>query len=393
MKELDAGVIVPPRRSGLCRVARAARPLPGLMGAGVHRAVRAAARISRRAAAFTYQFLHGDAMHLLGNLAILLLAGPFAEAALGRALPAGLPGSGAIAGAVHLLISDHGLIGASGAISGTMAMVAVLYGTRKVPVFYWLFVYFNTARVPAVLLLPVWLADRGGAVGASAATPRCVRRPHRRLHLRGHDRVAAEACRQRQGRPHPRRAVRAGAGGTQVHPAARGEAGRGQARHPPRGSRVLRAVAGGSHQHAARDGVLQHGAAGPRQGHAARRRTAGAVDTRPQCAHRTAAGLHADEPAARVEGLCRSTSSCAWHAGSSRRAKMQPRCACSTACWATTPRRTSTAVSWPIVCWDSSRRTRGTDCDAQADHIKQRLSAHFPSPGRWAGLCRAASRR
>ena len=33
---------------------------------------------------FTYQFLHGNAMHLLGNMAILLLAGPFAEAALGR---------------------------------------------------------------------------------------------------------------------------------------------------------------------------------------------------------------------------------------------------------------------------------------------------------------------
>ncbi|MCU0769393.1 MAG: rhomboid family intramembrane serine protease, partial [Burkholderiaceae bacterium] len=33
----------------------------------------------------TYQFLHGDAAHLLGNMAILLLAGPFVEAALGRA--------------------------------------------------------------------------------------------------------------------------------------------------------------------------------------------------------------------------------------------------------------------------------------------------------------------
>ena len=57
-----------------------------------------------------------------------------------------------------MLVSDQPLIGASGSISGAMAMVAVLYGTRKVPVFYWLFVYFNTARIPALLLLPVWLA-------------------------------------------------------------------------------------------------------------------------------------------------------------------------------------------------------------------------------------------
>lgn len=107
----------------------------------------------------TYQFLHGDAAHLLGNMAILLLAGPFVEAALGRArFLFGYLASGAVAGAVHLLLSDQGLIGASGAIAGTMAMIAVLYGTRKVPVFYWVFVYFNTARIPALLLLPVWLA-------------------------------------------------------------------------------------------------------------------------------------------------------------------------------------------------------------------------------------------
>jgi membrane associated rhomboid family serine protease len=106
----------------------------------------------------TYQFLHGDFVHLLANMAVLLLAGPFAEAALGRLrfLVAYLA-AGAFAGAVHVLISDQGLIGASGSISASMAMVAVLYGRRKVPVFYWLLVYFNTARVPALALLPVWL--------------------------------------------------------------------------------------------------------------------------------------------------------------------------------------------------------------------------------------------
>jgi membrane associated rhomboid family serine protease/cbb3-type cytochrome oxidase subunit 3 len=107
----------------------------------------------------TYQFLHGDAMHWFGNMIVLLLAGPFAEAALGRfKFLLGYLATGAAAGALHLLASDTALVGASGSISGAMAMVAVLYGTRKVPVFYWLFVYFNTARVPALALLPVWLA-------------------------------------------------------------------------------------------------------------------------------------------------------------------------------------------------------------------------------------------
>jgi len=106
----------------------------------------------------THQFLHGDAMHWFGNMLVLLLAGPFAEAALGRTrfLLAYLF-SGVSAGALFLSFNGQALVGASGAIAGAMAMVAVLYGTRKVPVFYWLFVYFNTARVPALLLLPVWL--------------------------------------------------------------------------------------------------------------------------------------------------------------------------------------------------------------------------------------------
>ena len=107
----------------------------------------------------TYQFLHGNAVHWLGNMIVLLLAGPFAEAALGRLrFLIAFIASGVFAGALHMLVSDQPLIGASGSISGAMAMVAVLYGTRKVPVFYWLFVYFNTARIPALLLLPVWLA-------------------------------------------------------------------------------------------------------------------------------------------------------------------------------------------------------------------------------------------
>lgn len=108
---------------------------------------------------FTYQFLHADAIHWFANMLVLLLAGPFAEAALGRGrfLLAYLL-TGVLAGAVHLLVGGPPLVGASGAISGAVAMVAVLYWTRRVPVFYWLFVYFNTARIPALLLLPVWLA-------------------------------------------------------------------------------------------------------------------------------------------------------------------------------------------------------------------------------------------
>ena len=121
---------------------------------------------------FTYQFLHGDKWHWLGNMIVLLLAGPFAEAALGRfRFLIAFIGSGIFAGAVHMLFSDQTLVGASGSIAGAMAMVAVLYGTRKVPVFYWFFVYFNTARIPALLLLPVWLLIEAVQWAASPEAP------------------------------------------------------------------------------------------------------------------------------------------------------------------------------------------------------------------------------
>lgn len=70
-----------------------------------------------------------------------------------------------------MVFSDRALVGASGSIAGAMAMVAVLYGTRRVPVFYWAFVYFNTARIPALLLLPLWLAIEAVQWGLSPEAP------------------------------------------------------------------------------------------------------------------------------------------------------------------------------------------------------------------------------
>jgi hypothetical protein len=62
-------------------------------------------------------------------------------------------------------------LGASGAISAVMAAYLVLFGRRRINFFYWLFFFFGTVRWPALVILPVWLAnellqrfvlDRGG---------------------------------------------------------------------------------------------------------------------------------------------------------------------------------------------------------------------------------------
>lgn len=109
----------------------------------------------------THMFLHGDFMHLLGNMAILFLVGYTVEAALGSLGFLGLYLLGGVAAALPDFLGTPQYafsIGASGAIAAVMAAYVVLFGLRRINFFYWLFVYFGTARWPAVVILPIWLA-------------------------------------------------------------------------------------------------------------------------------------------------------------------------------------------------------------------------------------------
>jgi membrane associated rhomboid family serine protease len=125
----------------------------------------------------TQAFLHDNAGSLAGNLVVLLLFGPFVEAALGRLrFLACYLLAAALAGALQLALSDARVMGASGAIAATVGMTAALYGTQRVPVAYRFFSRAGTARVPPLGLLPIWFLDEayqwshaGPAAGASAA--------------------------------------------------------------------------------------------------------------------------------------------------------------------------------------------------------------------------------
>jgi membrane associated rhomboid family serine protease len=116
---------------------------------------------TRPATLLSSAFLHGDLGHLAGNMLFLLLVGMLVEGALGATLYLGLyalvaVGSAAFSLLVHLG-QPGGALGASGAIAGLMGAFCVLWGLRKVRVFYWLFVVFGHARVTALWLLPFWL--------------------------------------------------------------------------------------------------------------------------------------------------------------------------------------------------------------------------------------------
>ncbi|MBE0582724.1 MAG: rhomboid family intramembrane serine protease [Desulfofustis sp.] len=111
----------------------------------------------------TGTFLHGGLMHLVGNMVFLYLVGAILEVAIGPAAFLALYlVTGVCASALFGIIyptNPGPLIGASGAISGLMGAYGVIFGLRRIRVFYSVGFYFNYARVPALTLFPIWLLN------------------------------------------------------------------------------------------------------------------------------------------------------------------------------------------------------------------------------------------
>ncbi|MES9858253.1 MAG: rhomboid family intramembrane serine protease [Sedimenticola sp.] len=111
----------------------------------------------------SHMFLHGGFWHLLGNGIFLLAVGLLVESTLGRwtyLFCYLLTGFGSAA--FDFIFNSGSLvpgIGASGAISGLMGMYAVLYGLRKIRFFYSIGIYFDYIRLPAIILLPMWIGN------------------------------------------------------------------------------------------------------------------------------------------------------------------------------------------------------------------------------------------
>jgi membrane associated rhomboid family serine protease len=129
---------------------------------------------------FAAMFLHGGFGHLLGNMVFLAILGLLVEGALGPWLFLAvylLGGFGANLLSLAWRWGEHGAaLGASGAIAALMGAYCLLWGMRKVRVFYWFFIVFDYVRVPALVLLPFWfgweafnlLFNHGAHVGFDA---------------------------------------------------------------------------------------------------------------------------------------------------------------------------------------------------------------------------------
>jgi len=123
----------------------------------------------------TSMFLHGGLMHLLGNMLYLWIFGDNVEDAMGpvRFLLFYVLCGAAAAGAQ--IAVDPGsavpLIGASGAIAGTLAAYFMLYPFARVLTLIPIFFFLRLIQIPAVVLLGFWfilqVLSGAGSLGSS----------------------------------------------------------------------------------------------------------------------------------------------------------------------------------------------------------------------------------
>jgi membrane associated rhomboid family serine protease len=115
----------------------------------------------------THMFLHAGWFHLLGNLFLLLLAGPPIEDRLGRAMYAAFYGaSGVFAALLYAALASDPqipMVGASGAIAGVLGAFAVrLWSTQIRFAYFFMFGFrptWGTFEAPAWAMLSLWFAN------------------------------------------------------------------------------------------------------------------------------------------------------------------------------------------------------------------------------------------
>ncbi|MBK9129244.1 MAG: rhomboid family intramembrane serine protease [Phycisphaerales bacterium] len=101
----------------------------------------------------TYQFLHGDILHLAGNMLFLWIFGN-AVCDRMRALPYVLfyLAGGVFSGVAFTSVADNPIVGASGAIAAVTTAFMALFPRVHITILVWL-VFIFTFQVPALLLI------------------------------------------------------------------------------------------------------------------------------------------------------------------------------------------------------------------------------------------------
>lgn len=107
---------------------------------------------------FSYQFLHGDLLHLLGNMLFLWVFGRAVEDRLGRfGFAAFYLLGGAFAGLMHTLFEPAPAVGASGSISAVTGAFLVLFPRTRIKVL-WFFILISFIQAPAWFFIGLQIA-------------------------------------------------------------------------------------------------------------------------------------------------------------------------------------------------------------------------------------------
>jgi membrane associated rhomboid family serine protease len=126
---------------------------------------------------FTCMFLHGGWLHILGNMWFLWIFGGNVEDRLGPLtyllfyLLCGI--ASGVAQTLFSWGSPIPSVGASGAISGILGAYIVFFPYARILTLVPLFVFFFTARIPAVIFIGLWFVVQFlsgvGSLGAAGA--------------------------------------------------------------------------------------------------------------------------------------------------------------------------------------------------------------------------------
>ncbi len=161
MRDLHAGRVVTPQDLGYARWKEDRARFEALEGQVSYRRYGFTPADPRPATWITSMFLHGDFMHLAGNMVFLFIVGVAVESALGGFWYVLLYLAGGLAGdALHYVVhpmSTIPTVGASGAISGLMGLFTVVFGLRLVNFFYWVLVFFGFKAMRGIVVLPIWI--------------------------------------------------------------------------------------------------------------------------------------------------------------------------------------------------------------------------------------------
>ncbi len=109
---------------------------------------------------FTYQFLHGGLMHLVGNMLFLYIFGNNVNDRLGQVgYLAFYLGGGVVAGIGHVLTSTTPVLGASGSVSAITGAFLVLYPYSHTTIIYFFYLIGSIEVKSLYLILFFFLKD------------------------------------------------------------------------------------------------------------------------------------------------------------------------------------------------------------------------------------------